>query len=237
MPDRELSLVGHLSELRKRLFYCIVVFFLSACVSIFFSKTLLLFLRFPAQGIINKLAFFSPQEVAVVYLKISLACGFIISLPLILLQGWKFIQPALDGRKNKHLFVFLFFTITSFLLGCAFGYFILLPFSLNFLIGLGQDEFVPVISISKYISFVLALVLGCALAFLMPVIFWLLSSLGIVNHVFLRNKRKYAVVIIFVLAAVITPTTDPFNMCLLALPMLVLYEISIWVSRLSARKV
>ena len=104
------------------------------------------------------------------------------------------------------------------------------------MIGLAGDELIPVISISKYISFVLALVLGCGLVFEMPVLAWILTKFNILSAEFLRKKRRYAVVIILILAAIITPTTDPFNMFLLAIPMYILYEISIWISQWSMTK-
>lgn len=231
MPDKELSLVEHLDELRKRIILCLIPFFIAVLFSAPFTKTFLAFLRLPAEGIIDKLAFFSPQEVAIVYMKIVIFSGLILSLPIILYQVWVFITPALEERQKRYVVSFVFWAFFSFIAGCAFGYLLLIPFSLKFLIGLAGEELTPVISLSQYIGFVLALAAGGGIAFELPVAIWLLTKLGIVNSRFLRKKRRYAVAIIFIAAAVITPTTDPFNMTLLALPMLALYEISIWISR------
>lgn len=235
VPDKELSLVEHLDELRSRIIYCLIPFAIAVLFSTPFIKTFLTFLRIPAEGVIKELAFFSPEEVAFVYMKIVLFSGFIISLPVILYQIWGFISPALAERQKKYITSFIFWAFLAFLCGCAFGYLLLVPFSLKFLIGLAGTELTPVISLSKYIGFVLALIAGCGIAFELPVVVWLLARLGIVNTKFLREKRRYVIAIIFIAAAVITPTTDPINMCLMALPMLVLYEISIWIARWNQR--
>ncbi len=234
--DTGQTLIEHLTELRKRIVYCLVPFLLAAIVSVSFSKRILGLLRFPARGVIEKLAFFSPQEVAVVYVKIAVFSSLILSVPIILYQVWRFVSPALEEGQKKHIVIFIFCASMAFFLGGAFGYFGLAPISLKFLINLAGGELVPVISISKYISFVLALILGCGLVFEMPVLIWLLTKIGIVNAALLRKRRKYAIAAIFILAAIITPTTDPFNMCLLAMPMLILYEVSIWVSRWNQRQ-
>lgn len=231
MPEKELNLIEHLDELRTRIIYCLIPFAIAVVFSAPFTKTFLAFLRIPAGGVIKELAFFSPQEVAVVYVKIAVFSGLIFSLPVILYQIWGFISPALEEKQKKYIVSFVFWAFFAFISGCSFGYLLLVPFSLKFLISLAGTELTPVISLSRYIGFVLALIAGCGIAFETPVAIWLLTRLGIVNSGFLRRKRRYAIVIIFIVAAVITPTTDPFNMCLLALPMLVLYEIGIWISR------
>ncbi|HCD39131.1 MAG TPA: twin-arginine translocase subunit TatC, partial [Candidatus Omnitrophica bacterium] len=141
------------------------------------------------------------------------------------------MSPAIAQRQKKYIVSFIFWAFFAFLCGCAFGYLLLVPFSLKFLIGLAGKELTPVIALNKYIGFVLALIAGCGIAFELPVVVWLLARLGIVNSAFLRKKRRYAIAIIFIAAAVITPTTDPVNMTLMALPMLVLYELSIWIAR------
>lgn len=231
MQDNSLSLIEHLDELRRRMVQCLLPFFAAVLFSGFFVKKIISFLQFPAKGAIGKLSFFTPQEVALVYLKVAILTGLVISLPFILYHIWKFISPALEDRHKRHAIGFIFFTWLSFFIGAGFCFFCLLPVSLKFLIGLAGDELVPVISISKYISFVLVLTLGCGLVFEMPVLTWILTKLRILNAGILRKKRKYAAVIILIVAAIITPTTDPFNMFLLAVPMYMLYEISIWISR------
>lgn len=235
MPDKELSLVEHLAELRKRIIYCLIPFVIAAICSASFAKAILNFLRFPASGLIGKLAFFSPQEVAVVYTKIAIYSGLVLTLPVILYHLWKFVSPALEEKHKESIFSFIFWASLAFFSGCLFGYFVMVPVSIKFLLNLGADELTPVISLEKYLSFVLAFILGSGAVFEIPVLIWLLTRLKLVNSVFLRRKRKFAIVTIFIIAAIITPTTDPYNMCLLALPMLILYEISIWVSHFNPK--
>ena len=236
MPDNEFTLVEHLDELRKRIIYCLVPFVICAVASLPFARSILDFLRFPASGLIEKLAFFSPQEVALVYGKISLVTALILSLPIIFYHLWKFISPALEEKQKLYISSFIFWASLAFLCGAVFGYLLLVPFSLKFLLALAGADLQPVISLSKYISFILALTIGSAIAFEMPVLVWLLNRMGIVNHRFLREKRRYVIIGIFVFSAIITPTTDPLNMTLLALPMIVLYEISIWIARWNERQ-
>ena len=231
MPDKELSLVEHLAELRKRIIYCLIPFVIAAAFSASFAKAILNFLRFPSNGLIKSLAFFSPQEIAVVYTKIAVFSGLSLTLPIIFYHLWRFISPALEEKHKESIFSFIFWASLAFFSGCLFGYFLLVPVSLKFLLSLGSDELTAVISISKYISFVLALILGSGVVFEIPVVIWLLTRLKIVNSGFLRRKRKFAIAGIFILSAIITPTTDPLSMCLLAVPMLMLYEISIWVAK------
>lgn len=225
-----MTLVGHLSELRKRLIFCLIPFAAIAIISFPFARVIISFLRFPSAGLISKLAYFSPQEVALVYTKTAVFCGLVLSLPVFFYHAWRFISPALDEEQKTHITAFIFWASVSFLTGALFGYLCLLPFSLRFLLSLGGEELTPVISISRYISFVLAMVLGSGAIFEIPILVWILTKLRIINAGFLKRKRKYAVAAIFILAALITPTTDPFNMCLMALPMLILFEISVWIA-------
>jgi len=228
--DRELTIVEHLNELRKRIIVSLVTLGISVVFSFPFSAQALKILRLPASGIIEKLVFFGPQEGFLIHMRIALLSGAIISMPIIIYQVWMFILPAIEDRLKKHVSLFIIFCTISFIMGCLFAYFILLPPALKFLLSFAKDDLEPIISASKYISFVISLILGCGLVFQMPVLSFILTKLGIINARILRNKYKYAIVIIFIGAAIITPTPDAFNMLMLVLPMLFLYEISIWIS-------
>lgn len=233
MAEKDLTFIGHLEELRRRIIICLVAFLVAVSVSFPLSEKLLKFLKLPAAGLIDKLAYFSPTEAFMSYFRIAMAAGLILCLPLILYHVWMFISPAMDKAFRRHAAAFILFSFLSFIAGCAFAYFLLLPAALKFLLSFGKGELEPVISIGKYISFALAIILCAGLVFEMPVISFILSRVGIINHKLLRRRFKYAILIIFILAAVITPTPDVFNMTLLAVPMLLLYEISIWVSFLA----
>lgn len=234
--DRELTLVEHLTELRKRIIICLVAVGISSAFSFPFASYLIEILKVPAKDSIGRLAFFSPEEGILVYLRLSFLCGIAVSMPVILYQLWKFISPAIDERIRKNSVYFIICCFIAFAAGIFFAYFLLLPPALKFLLNFSRGQLEAVISATRYISFVTALILACGLIFQMPVLSFILSKIGIINTRILRQKYKYAIVIIFILAAVITPTADIFNMVMLALPMLFLYEISIWVCFLARPK-
>lgn len=230
MGEKDLTVIGHLEELRKRIIIGLVAVAVLSMCAFGFSRDLLRILRLPAHDLIDKLAFFSPQEAFMVYLKIAVVSGFVLSLPILLYQLWSFISPAVEKRMRRYSVSFVLFSLLAFVLGCCFAYYVLVPVALNFLLTFSRGELEPVISVNKYISFVIAIILCAGLVFEMPVLSFLLSRIGILNHRFLRRRFKYAVLIICIIAAIITPTADIFNMLLLAVPMLCLYEISIWIS-------
>lgn len=231
--ERELTLIEHLSELRKRIIICLAALIIASSVSLLFSSSVLKILKLPAAGVINKLAIFSPEEAFLIYMRIGFLCGFILAMPVILHQLLLFVSPAIEGKIRRYTGSFILFCFLSFIIGGLFAYFILIPPALKFCLSFAKDDFEPVISAAKYISFMVNLILGCGLVFQAPVLSLILTKLGIINSKILRSKYKYAFVAILIIAAIITPTTDIFNMLILALPMLFLYEISIWVSFLA----
>ncbi len=235
--DRPLSLVEHLEELRRRIVVSLISLGIGILIGFPFSATLLKILKFPAQGLIERLVFFSPQEAFLIYMNIAFSSGLVLSLPVILYQFWSFIVPAIEVKSRGYAGLFIMFCLLSFIMGCLFGYFILIPPSLRFLLSFASYELEPVISADRYISFVLSLILGAGLVFQMPVLSLLLSKLGVINSKLLRRKYKYAVLVIFIAAAIITPTSDIFNMLILAVPMIFLYEASIWISFLARPKI
>ena len=228
--DRELTLVDHLNELRKRIIVSLIALGVVSVVSLPFATHLLRILKLPASGLIERLAFFSPQEAFLIYMRIAFLCGLIISMPIILYQIWAFVCPAIEERLKRYSVYFIFFCSLAFIAGCLFAYFIVIPPALRFLLSFGKGDLEPVISATKYISFVISLILGCGLVFQMPILSLILTKLKIINHRILRKKYKYAIMIIFIVAAIITPTPDAFNMFMLALPMFFLYELSIWIA-------
>jgi len=230
MQDK-LTVIEHLSELRKRIAVSIGALIIAAAACFPFSANTLRILKLPAAGYIGTLAFFNPQDAFTVHLKIAFLLGFIIVLPLILFEFWSFISPAMEEKFKKYTLTFILFCLGAFVLGCVFSYFILLPAALKFLLGFAGSDLEPVISAQNYISFVLGIMLGSGLVFQMPVLSFILTKVGLVNYQTLKVQRKFAIPLIFIIAAVITPTTDAFNLLILAIPMLLLYELSIHISR------
>lgn len=228
--DGEFTVTEHLEELRRRIILSLAAVMLATLASIPFSSFILKFLKQPAAGSIGRLVFFGPEEAFVIYMKISFISGLIVSFPFIMFQLWAFISPAIGEKIKRQALVFVFFSSLVFILGCAFSYFVLLPAALKLLLGLGGTDLEPMISAARYVSFVSGLILACGIVFEMPVLSFFLTKIGIINAKMLRKQFKYAIVAIAIAAAVITPTGDAFNMTMLALPMLILYEVSIWVS-------
>lgn len=228
--DAPLTWTEHLEELRRRIIVSLITLGIASVTSLPFASKFLELLKLPAEGTIEKLAFFSPQEAFLIYMRIAFLLGFVVSMPVILYQVWTFISPAIEKRTKKRTTYFIIFCFTAFITGGFFGYFILIPPALKFLLSFAKGQLEPVISAGKYISFVVSLILACGLVFQMPVLSFILTKLGIINPQILRRKYKYAIVIIFIVAAIITPTADAFNMLILAFPMLFLYEVSVWIS-------
>ncbi len=233
--DEELTFVGHLEELRRRIIISLILITVISIFAFPFTPKILAILKAPSSGVIGKLVFFNPSEAFLIHIKIAIFTGLAVSMPVMLHQLWAFISPAIETKTKRHGLLFLFFSTVAFICGVSFGFFIFLPPAFKFLLSFSGDSLEPVISASNYISFVLGLTLGCGIVFEMPVLSFLLSKIGIIDYRILRKMWKYAVIIIFIIAAVITPTTDVFNMTLLAIPMLFLYEISIWVSAVTGR--
>jgi len=196
-----------------------------------YSSAIFQVLKRPLSGLVDKLVFFSPVGALSVYLDIAFMAGLILSMPFILYQVWKFVEPAAGPKLKINAFVFVGAALSAFISGALFSHFILIPPALKFLFTFAGADLQPMISAEKYVSFIVWTVLGAGLVFEMPVLSYVLSRIGALDHRFLREKYRYAILGILVVAAIITPTSDIFNMLLFAAPMLLLYELSIWVSR------
>ncbi len=235
-PEQELPITEHIEELRERLIKSALAVLIGFLIAWPFKKKLLLLLERPLpKNLQGKLIFLSPPEAFFTALKISFFAGILIALPFVLYQAWKFIEPGLYEHEKKFILPFLFFSVLFFFLGASFAYFVILPFGLRFLLGFMGDLLTPQLTIGSYISFVIQMILAFGFVFLLPVIVWLLSKLGIINYTVLEKNRKYAVLVIFIVAALLTPP-DAFSQIMMAIPLLGLYELSIWVSKFAGRK-
>ena len=232
--ERRMSVIEHLEELRRRLIICIVVIAAGWVICYFFASQILELLKKPAGDSLGRLKFFQPAEGFMAYLNISLKGALALTSPVILYQLWAFVSPGLKPHERRYGSTFIIFATVFFIGGCLFAYFLLLPPSLHYLLQFNSAELEPLISVGSYVSFTSLLILCCGLVFEMPVIAFFLTKLRIVTPVFLRRQWRYAFFFIVLAAAIITPTGDPFNLALLALPMLGLYEVSIWASRLAS---
>lgn len=225
------TLYDHLEELRRRLIIVLIAVGLSSVFAFFLSDQLLEFVVAPIERSIDSLYFFSPHEAFMTKMKLSLVCGIILSLPVIFYQLWKFVSPGLYSSEKQKVLPLAFLSTGLFLLGIAFAYYGIVPFALNFFLNFQTDFLVPLISIGSYISFFLSLILVFGAIFELPVILVGLIALGVIKSQFLRAQRKAAVVLIFILAAILTPTIDLVTQLLLALPLWILFELSIWIGK------
>jgi sec-independent protein translocase protein TatC len=228
-----MPITDHLAELRTRLVRIAVIVFIFFGAAFYFSDVLLAWFKRPLDA---DLIFLSPAEAFWADLKISLFAGFLAAFPMILYELWQFISPGLLPNERKHLFPFIFFSTFLFFIGIAFCYFVALPLALGFLIDYGRKSGVnPQISISMYVDFTLKFLLGFGLVFELPLVMTLLSRMGILTPDFLTRNRRYAVLVAFLIAAILTPTPDIFNQCVMAVPLIVLYEVGIIAVRIFGR--
>jgi len=229
LQDRKMSLIAHLEELRRRFIICIVTVLACSIFSYFYSDKILAFLKRPFP---HSLVFISPQEPFVITLKIALFGGIIIALPMIIYQAWQFVSLALKKEEKRYLLFYGPFSLLLFLSGASFAYFVTIPVGLRFLLSFGVSSLEPMISISRYLSFITVMILTFGIVFELPLVSLFLVRIGIISPQFLAKNRKVAIIAIFVLAALLTPSIDAFTQILLAVPLLLLYELSIWLAKM-----
>jgi sec-independent protein translocase protein TatC len=230
-----MGFLDHLEELRKRIIYCILFvaagFF--ACwgyreqIYSIMQKPIIQALK--KNGMSEKLVYLNPTEPFNLYLKIAALAGLFLTSPFVLYQVWLFISPGLYRKEKKYVVPFMVSTIALFAAGGYFGYRFVYPYALNFLIDFGK-QFQPMITIGEYTSLFLTVILGMGLIFEMPILIFFLALMGIVSAGFMWKNFRYAILVIFIIAAIVTPTTDILNMCIFAAPMVVLYVLSIAVA-------
>lgn len=233
----KLTFIGHIGELRHRLLKCVIVLVVTIIISFFLTEPYIFpALKSPVENLLsvegNNLVFTQMTEMIGTYMKVSLAAGTILAMPYLVYQLLMFVSPALTRREKKRVYLILPWITLMFIAGVAFGYFILIPPATNFLLTFGSDIATPMIKIGNYISIVTRLLVASGAVFETPVIILFLARLGIVKAKMLSSKRRHAIVVAFILAALITPTFDPINQSLVALPLIVLYEMSIWLAKL-----
>ncbi|MEJ5339509.1 MAG: twin-arginine translocase subunit TatC [Aquificaceae bacterium] len=233
-----MPLTEHLRELRSRLIKSILAFLAGTGVAFYFASYIFEVLKEPVRKSYPQvqLVTLSPTEPLFILLKISIVFGFILSLPVILYQLWRFVEPALYPNEKRLVLPLTFFSILLFLLGGAFSYFLALPMALKFLLGIGlsQLQATPFLSVNLYISFLLKMIVGFGIAFELPVVIFLLQRSGLVTEKQLKSFRKYFVVLAFVAGALIAP--DVTTQVLMAVPLILLYEISLLAGKLGRRR-
>ncbi|MBM3926570.1 MAG: twin-arginine translocase subunit TatC [SAR202 cluster bacterium] len=239
MRDQPKSLRVHLQELRKRLTIALAAVAVTTVLSFIFWERIVDFLLVPADDLTEiegRLVFIEVTEMFGVMMKVSMMAGLVIASPVVFMQTIMFVAPALTAKEKLYLYSFVPAVLLSFFAGAAFGYYVLIPPAIEFLVGFGNDIAQPTIRISNYVNVVVMLLFWMGLVFETPVVMFLLAKLRVVKPSAYSKFRRPWVVIAFVLGAIITPTFDPVNQTLVAAPLIVLYEIGLWLSKLAARE-
>ncbi len=232
-----MSLLDHLQELRKRLVYSIISIAVGFAVAYGFRQRIAALMIAPITKALadnhlpTKLAYLNPMDPFNFFLKIGLFGGIMVASPFILYQVWLFIAPGLYQNEKRYVVPFMAATVGLFLAGAFFGYRFVYPGALTFLIGYGS-QFKPVVTISEYMELFSTVILGLGIVFELPILVFFLALFGIVSSKWLWKNIRYAILVIFIIAGIITPTPDPLSMCVFAAPMLLLYLISILIAHL-----
>ena len=230
----DMPFLDHVEELRWRLIKSILAIAVVAGVSFIFAEHIFKFITIPLGDI--KLHFTEITGSFYAYLKVAFYTGIIGAAPIVLYQLWRFVAPGLYPKEKSAVVPFVFFATVLFLGGAAFCFYVVLPYAIKFLVGYGQDIMTPIITVSSYVSFAGMMLLAFGLTFELPVIGFFLGKIGLISARLLRKGRPYALVLILIVAAILTPTPDVFSQILLAGPMYILYEITIIIVRYTGRK-
>ncbi len=233
--DKPMSFVAHLDEMRSRLIVSLIAIIIITLGSFFFSDHIIKFLTGPYLKTGLKLNVFNLIEGFMIRLKASLIAGIIIALPIIVYEIYKYIAPAIEIKDRKFIGISVVAALFLLYLGIAFTFFLLLPFAIQILISFTPDDMASIIGASKYLSFVLLFCLAMGIMFELPIIIMILTRIGIITPEILISKRKYALVLIWIIAAVLTPP-DVLTQMMLAIPVMLLYEISIIISKLIIKR-
>jgi sec-independent protein translocase protein TatC len=226
-----MPLMGHLKELRTRLIRASIALVITTGVSFAFARQAFIILKEPAKDI--TLQALKPTETLGNYMKVALLCGIILAMPVIVYQIGRFIAPGLTKKEKRYLFLLVPGATFCFVAGVAFAYFVMMPPALkalgNFLNDIIQQQW----AVGEYLSFVTSLLFWIGVSFELPLFVYFLAKIGLIDAKTLTKNRKYAIVVIAILAAVITPTVDPFNMALVMGPLVILYEIGVLLAKIA----
>ncbi len=236
--DEKQPFMTHLEELRQRLIACIIAVGICFVASYFFADKIFELLVSPLKDVLPKgdhLIFTNLPEMFIAYIKVSLVSAILIAAPVIFYEMWMFVAPGLRKNERQYVLPFVLSSTVLFVGGALFGYFIVFPFGFKFFISFSNDYVKAMPSVKEYFSFSIKLLFAFGVVFELPVIIFFLTKLGIITTDFLKKQRKYAALITFIVAAILTPP-DVATQCMMAVPLLILYEVGILVSRFAGKK-
>jgi sec-independent protein translocase protein TatC len=234
----EMTFLEHLEEMRWRLVYALVGIVIGTITAwIFIDFLIENILLLPARTAELDLQNLRPFGQLFLYFQVALIGGIVLSIPNVFYQFWKFIGPALKDNEKKYLVWIVIFSSVCFLSGIVFAYYVMLPLTLKFAAQFGTTEIENNFAIAEYFSIIISVMIGAAVVFELPMLSFFLSKIGILTPQLMRKFRRHSIVTILILAAILTPGADPVAQVLLAIPLVLLYEISIFVSKIFSKKI
>ncbi len=231
--EGNMSILRHLEELRTRIIRSLIAIAVGSCVSYFFIEEIMHYLTLPTGG---KLYYLQPAEAFFTYIKIAIFAGFLLALPVVFYQAWKFILPALTVKERTVIGILVPSSVLLFFGGLAFSFFLVLPAALQFFVGFSTENLQPMFTLHQYFDFVLAFILPFGAVFELPLLVIVFAKLGFIGSEFLRSKQRIVIFLSFVVGAVISPTPDIFTQSMIAIPLILLYELSYLVVRFVLRR-
>jgi sec-independent protein translocase protein TatC len=240
-PKKEdrMPLTSHLEELRKRLVRILIAVGIAFLGCFAFKEEIFRIVALPLISVLppgSHMVYTGLPEAFFTYIKVSLYAGIFVASPVVLYQVWKFISPGLFPKEKKFVAPFVITSTMLFVGGVCFGYFLVLPSAYKFFLEFTTDFLRPMLSMREYLTLTLKLLLAFGIIFEIPVFLFFMTKIGLVTPRKLARMRRYAIVVCFIVAAIITPTPDAFTQLMMAIPMIVLYEVGILVSKLAGRK-
>lgn len=230
--EGNMSILRHLEELRTRIIRSLIAIAVGSCVSYFYIEEIMRYLTLPT----GRLYYLQPAEAFFTYIKIAIFAGFLLALPVVFYQVWKFILPALTVRERTVIGILVPSSVLLFFSGLAFSFFLVLPAALQFFIGFSTENLQPMFTLHQYFDFVLAFILPFGAVFELPLLVIVFAKLGFIGSKFLQSKQRIVIFLSFVVGAVISPTPDIFTQSMIAIPLILLYELSYLVVRFVLRR-
>ncbi len=230
--EGNMSILRHLEELRTRIIRSLIAIAVGSAISYFYIEDIMRYLTLPT----GRLYYLQPAEAFFTYIKIAIFAGFLLALPVVFYQAWKFILPALTVRERTVIGILVPSSVLLFFAGLAFSFFLVLPAALQFFMGFGSESLQPMFTLHQYFDFVLAFILPFGAVFELPLLVIVFAKLGFISSKFLQSKQRIVIFLAFVVGAVISPTPDIFTQSMIAIPLILLYEISYLVVRFVLRR-
>ncbi|MFA5503954.1 MAG: twin-arginine translocase subunit TatC [Vulcanimicrobiota bacterium] len=233
--DKSLTLTEHLEELRSRIFWCVLWWLLASCLCYYFVPFLLNFVRDAFLNENVQLIFTRPTEAFIAYIKVAMVAGLFLASPVLLYNTIMFVAPGLKANEKRWVLRLVPVSAILFLLGVTFAFFVVLPVTMHFFLSFQTEALNPMFQVGDFLGFITGILALCGASFQLPLVLFFASLVGIVNSKQLREGRRFAIFLSALVAAIATPTPDAFTMSVVALPLWILFEISVILIRITGR--